>query len=147
MPVTGSPGSPQAVGVQNQLGKVSATPTTQAGVFGPHNRRDPHDTDLTRGGAEDPEGVPIDSSQGQSVSEGLVETNWHDVGDNAGSLAGPNALQRTPGSEDKNTEDNTVLLDYGAFEQGFESRTRVVDSNAQQMEWSLNSTSGPQMSP
>ena len=36
-PVTGSPGPSQAAGVQDQLGKVSATPNTQTGVSGPHN--------------------------------------------------------------------------------------------------------------
>ena len=143
-PVTGSPGPSQAAGVQDQLGKVSATPNTQTGVSGPHNRHNPHDSDLTRRkGAEDSEEMPINSQQGQSVSEGLVEANRNDVGNNTGSLASPTTIQRASGIEDKNTEENTVLPDYGASEQGVENRAGVVDNNAQQVEWPPNSLSDP----
>ena len=106
MPVTRSPGSPQAAGVQDQLEKVSTTPNTQTGVSGPHNQHNSHDTNLTRRkGAEDPEGMPVDSSQGHSVSEGLVETDWNDDGDDTGGLASSTTLQRAPGLEDTNIED------------------------------------------
>ena len=65
------------------FGKVPATPNAQVGVFGPHNRHNAHDNDLT--GGEGVDGVPISSSQEQSVSEGLVATNRHDVANNTGS--------------------------------------------------------------
>jgi hypothetical protein len=55
-----------------------------------------------------------------SVSEGLVQ---NDVGD------------RAPGLEDKNTEENTVLPDYGVSKRGIEGRAGVVDRNAQPVEW------------
>ena len=143
-PVTGSPGPSQAARVQDQLGKVSATPNTQTGVSGPHNRHNPHDSDLTgRKGAEDSEEMPINSQQEQSVSEGLVEANWNDVGNNTGGLASPTTLKRAPGIEDKNTEENTVLPDYGVSEQGVENRAGVVDDNAQQVERPPNSPSDP----
>ena len=83
-------------------------------VSGPHNRHNPHDSDLTRSkGAEDPEGMPINPQQGQSVSEGLAAANWNDVGSNTGGLASPTTLQNAPGIEDKNTEENRVFPDYG----------------------------------
>ena len=78
--------------------------------------------------------MPINSQQGQSVSERLVEANWNDVGNNTGGLASPTTLQRAPGIEDNNTEVNTVLPDYGVSEQGVENRAGVVDNNAQQVE-------------
>ena len=46
-PVTGGPEPSQVVGVQDQLGEVSNTPNTQTRVSGPHNRHNPHDSDLT----------------------------------------------------------------------------------------------------
>ena len=65
-------------------------------------------TDLTRcKGEEDPEGMPINPQQGQSVSEGLVEANWNDIGNNTGDLASPTTLHSVPGIEDKNTEENS----------------------------------------
>ena len=113
MPVAGSPVPPQAAGLQGQLGKVPVTSNVQAGVLGPHNQHNPYDTDLTRGeDAEDPEGVPISSSEGQAVGEGLVEVDRHDASDNAGSPP----LQRAPGVEHKTTQGSTVLRDHGAAE-------------------------------
>ena len=68
----------------------------QTGVSGPHNRHNSHDTDLTRRkGAENPKGMPADSLQGYGVSEGLVETNWNDVGDDTGGLASSTESSRT----------------------------------------------------
>ena len=95
-PVTGSPGSPQAVGVQDQLGKVTTTPNTQTGVSGLQNRHNSHDTNLTRRkGAEDPEGMLIDSSQG------LVRARAR-----ATRLIGMMSMTTLAG---QNTEENTVL--------------------------------------
>ena len=83
--------------------------------------------------------MPVDSSQGYGVSEGLVETNWNDVGGDTGGLASSTTLQRAPGLEDTNTEENTVLPDYGVSKRGIEGRAGVVDRNAQPMERAPNS--------
>ena len=132
------------LGFRINWGKFTTTPNTQTGVSGPHNRHSSHDTNLTRRkGAEDPEGMPVDSSQGYGVSEGLVETDWNDVGDNTGGLASSTTLQRAPGLEDTNTEENTVLPDYGVSERGIEGRAGVVDRNAQPVERPPNSPTDP----
>ena len=51
--------------------------------------------------------LPADSSQGYGVREGLVETNWNEVGDDTGGLASSTSLQSAPGLEGTNTEENS----------------------------------------
>jgi hypothetical protein len=53
------------------------------------------------------------------------------------------APQRAPGLEDTNTEENTVLPDYGVSERGIEGRAGVVDRNAQPVERPPNSPTDP----
>ena len=44
-----------------------------------------------------------------------------------GNLASSTTVQRAPGLEDTNTEENTVFSDYGVSERGIEGRAGVVD--------------------
>jgi hypothetical protein len=60
-----------------------------------------------------------------------------------GSLASSTTVQRAPGLEDTNTEENTVFSDYGVSERGIEGRAGVVDRNAQPVERPPNSPTDP----
>ena len=101
-------------------------------------------TDTTRGeGAEDNRGLPVSNPQGESISEGAIETDWENVGDNASSPASPVVLLRAPSIEEQSICCFPIFRDHGEPERGGNNGALVVGRDAQSMEWTPDSPTNP----
>ena len=80
------------------------------------------------------------SLERECVSEGIVEADRYDVSHSIGGFTSPAALQRAPGTEDKTAEGGTVLRGNSAPEEKISDRDAVVNNDAQEMEWTTDSS-------